>query len=358
MRIRELEDEVKKLKKSLQSVNNAPQKLLDLQVTHNSAKDELERVKMKNAAHRREIAELKSIQSGAVANLKLQYQTDNMDSMIKMKNMEIDLAAEKRMRVGLEAELKVERSATVKLRAKLDDLLVAEVKSGKVLETMGEKARMKRVEQDAKYNHSHAVVDRAIAKKGRGRGRGSRSNKKKKGKESRDKERESRNAFEEWTRRGVDDRGDYSDDNDSLGDYTSDESSVSSSDGGSSSCNNRRKRRRNQRSSRKKRRSRSRGEKRMGNTSRSRRKSSYSYKHSGRRATVDIALSSDDNSVGRSIATNEKKGGRATNESYDVVEAGSVTGYSGTTVSINVSKSDDKDLSVRLSQSSIGADDA
>ena len=174
--------------------------------------------------------------------------------------MEIDLAAEKRMRVGLEAELKVERSATVKLRAKLDDLLVAEVKSGKVLETMDEKARMKRVEQDAKYNHSHAVVDRAIAKKGRGRGRGSRSNKKKKGKESRDKERESRNAFEEWTRRGVDDRGDYSDDNDSLGDYTSDESSVSSSDGGSSSCNNRRKRRRNQRSSRKKRRSRSRGE--------------------------------------------------------------------------------------------------
>ena len=202
MRIRELEDEVKKLKKLLQSVNNAPQKLLDLQVTHNSVKDELERMKLKNSVHRREIAELKSVESGTVVNMKLQYQTDNMDATIRAKQMEIDLAAEKRMRAGLEAELKVEKSAAVKLRAKLDDLLVAEVKSGKVLETMGEKARMKRVEQDAKYNHSHAVVDRAIAKKGRGRGRGSRSNKKKKGKESRDKERESRNAFEEWTRRG------------------------------------------------------------------------------------------------------------------------------------------------------------
>ena len=117
-----------------------------------------------------EVEELKSVESGTVANMKLQYQTENMDATIRAKQMEIDLAAEKRMRVGLEAELKVEKSAAVKLRAKLDDLLVAEVKSGKVLETMGEKARMKRVEKDAKFDHLHAVVDRAIASKWRGRG--------------------------------------------------------------------------------------------------------------------------------------------------------------------------------------------
>ena len=356
MRIRELEDEVKKLNKSLQSVNNAPQKLLDLRVTHNSVKDELERMKMKNAAHRREITELKAVESGAVANLKLQYQTDNMDATIKMKQIEIDLAAEKRMRIGLEADLKVERSIALKLRAKLDDLLVAEVKSGKVLETMGEKARMKRDEKDAKFNHSHAVVDRAIAVKGRGRGRGSRSaNKKKKGKVSRDKEREARNAFEEWTRRGVGDRDDFSDsdDYDSLGDYTSDESSVSSSDGGSSSCNNRRKRRRNPRGSQKKRRSRSRGKKRRSSTSR-RRKSKKSRR--GRRATID--LSSDDSSAGRSFLATEEKRRSATSDDYNVVDAGSVTGYSGTTFSVNVCKSVNRDVNARLSLSSTGADDA
>ena len=73
MRIRELEDEVKRLKQSLQSVGPAPKKLLDLRVTHNSVKDELERMKLKNVAYQQDISELKTVESGDVANLKLQY---------------------------------------------------------------------------------------------------------------------------------------------------------------------------------------------------------------------------------------------------------------------------------------------
>ena len=45
-RIRELEDKIKKLNKLLHSVSLAPKKLLDLRVTHNSVKDELERMKL------------------------------------------------------------------------------------------------------------------------------------------------------------------------------------------------------------------------------------------------------------------------------------------------------------------------
>ena len=73
MMIRELEDEVKKLNKWRQSVGHAPKKLLDLRVTHNSVKDELERMKLKNVAYQQDISELKTVESGDVANLKLQY---------------------------------------------------------------------------------------------------------------------------------------------------------------------------------------------------------------------------------------------------------------------------------------------
>ena len=168
-----------------------------------------------------------------------------MNATIKMKNLEIDLVTERRMRIALETDLKVERKTALKLREKLDNLLAAEVKSGKVLERMKEKVRMKRDEKDAKFSHLHAVVDRAIAMKGRGRGRGSCLIGEKKGKVSNDKEWEAKKAFENWKMRGVGD-GEYSDNSDSLGEYTSNESSSSPSSSSSSSIyDNRQKRRKN-----------------------------------------------------------------------------------------------------------------
>ena len=101
-------------------------------------------------------------------------------------------------------------------------------------------------------------------------------------------------------------------------------------------------------------------EKKRQSRSRKKRRSSTSRRKSKNRKSRNRATinSLSDSPLCKSRADKEKKGEGATNGAYDVVEAGSVTEYSGTTVSVNVCKSIDRDLSARLSLSSISADDA
>ena len=63
----------------------------------------------------------------------------------------------------------------------MDDLMVDTVKSGKSMVVMVQKLQLKQTEKRQKYNHSDAIVDWAVSKKGRGRSVDLNSRKKKRG---------------------------------------------------------------------------------------------------------------------------------------------------------------------------------
>jgi len=155
--------------------------------------------------------------SGAVAKMKLQHQSQLHNLQFKLKDVQIDLGAEKKVQTAVETEL-MEASKTVsKLRAKMDDMMVDAVKSVKSVEAMMQKVQLKQHNKQQRFNHSDAVVDRAIAKKGREKRDDNNYRRKKRG-VTRDDECKSRSTFAKW----LDDRAspyEYIDSGDSVGDY-------------------------------------------------------------------------------------------------------------------------------------------
>ena len=165
-RIRELEDEVKEPNKLLQSVGLAPRKLLDLQVTQRrqglagDIKTEECSASTRDCGVKGDRVWCSSQFEAAVSDRKHGHYHQYEEYSDRFGNGEDDASR-------LEADLKVERSTESKLWAKLHDLLVAEVKLGKVLETMEEKAMMKGDDKDTKYSPLYVLVDRVILRKER-----------------------------------------------------------------------------------------------------------------------------------------------------------------------------------------------
>ena len=73
--------------KLVDDVSAVSAKLLDLRVTHNGVKDKLERLKLRNAALRRDNTEWKDGDSGAVAKLALQHQKDMFELKFLKKTL-------------------------------------------------------------------------------------------------------------------------------------------------------------------------------------------------------------------------------------------------------------------------------
>ena len=103
-----------------------------------------------NAALRKDVATLKEVDYGAVAKRELQHQKDIFELRFKRKDVEIDLAVKKRTRAGLEVELTAARKTVDKLRGKIDDMYVDQVKTGKSIAVMAEKSQMQNTEKTSK----------------------------------------------------------------------------------------------------------------------------------------------------------------------------------------------------------------
>ena len=171
-----LEKEIKALNRSLGTEVTSRQKLVDLRVTHNGVKDELRSANAKIALMKKEAsarrAAAKDEETGAVATLKLQHQKTLNDEAFKFKKLEIDLGAERKIRVAVEAELTEAKKTVSKLRGQIDNLTMQQAKTDKSLSTMAAKAKLKQQQQLQRYSHSNAVIDLAIQKKGRGQKKG------------------------------------------------------------------------------------------------------------------------------------------------------------------------------------------
>ena len=72
------------------------------------------------------------------------------------------------MQATMEKQLTEAKKTVDKLRGKLDDMMCDAVKNGKSVAVMVQKSQLKEKEKQLKFSHSDAVIDRAIAKKGRG----------------------------------------------------------------------------------------------------------------------------------------------------------------------------------------------
>ena len=137
-----LEKEIKVLNRSLGTKVNGHQKLVDLRVTHNGVKDELRSANAKIALMKKEAsarrAAAKDEETGAIATLKLQHQKTLNDEAFKFKKLEIDMGAERKIRVAVEAELTEAKKAVSKLRGQIDTLMMQQAKTDKSLSTMAE----------------------------------------------------------------------------------------------------------------------------------------------------------------------------------------------------------------------------
>ena len=74
--------------------------------------------------------------SGAVASMKLQHQTELNTIQFKLKNTELDLGAEQKFREGIEKGCGEVKKTVVKLRGKIDNLMVDAARSRNSMEMM------------------------------------------------------------------------------------------------------------------------------------------------------------------------------------------------------------------------------
>ena len=268
--------------------------------------------------------------------------------------MQIDLGAERKARAAVETELVYAKKTVGKLRAKLDNMMVDAVKSSQSVQAMRQKVQLKQHDKEQRFNHSDVVVDRAIAKKGRGRDDHD-ARRKKRG-VTRGDEREARATFARWSKGGEGGES-YSDNGDIMGDYDdTDYSSVSSGGKRCYSYKSRgRKSGRSRYRSQSRRRCRSRRSKSSSRRRRSnRRRSSCRQSRSRRYSSTDGSHTTFDPEKDNHSMLEDEHGNR-NNMLYSQNDIGidgdCAAGRAYASQPINV------ELSIRLSQQSIGADD-
>ena len=114
--IEELEDTIRHLEETVCDDGKSTEKFQALQIKFISQKDELERLKLKNAALRKDVADLKAGDSGAVASLQLQHRKVLYDEAFKLKNAKLDLIVERRRMKEAEDKLVDSEKTVEKLR--------------------------------------------------------------------------------------------------------------------------------------------------------------------------------------------------------------------------------------------------
>ena len=94
--------------------------------------------------------------------MKLQRQTKTNTIRFKLKNVELELGAERKFREGIEKECAKAKKTVAKLQSKMDDLMVDAMRSGNSMEVMNQKAMLKSIEKEKHFSHPDAFVDQVI----------------------------------------------------------------------------------------------------------------------------------------------------------------------------------------------------